>query len=68
MSLKLARIMKRWLEGIWTARYVDFLPDRGHGGRQTEVEMKRRPRCNHSLAFKAKMALRAIRNTDVENH
>jgi transposase-like protein len=40
---------------------MDFLPDGGHGGRQTGAEMSRRPRRNHSPAFKAKVALAALK-------
>jgi transposase-like protein len=40
---------------------VDFLPDGGHDGRVTGVEMSKRPRRNHSPAFKAKVALAAVK-------
>jgi transposase-like protein len=40
---------------------VDFLPDGGHDGRATGVEMSKRPRRNHSPAFKAKVALAAVK-------
>jgi transposase len=40
---------------------VDFLPDGGQDGRVTGVEMSKRPRRNHSPAFKAKVALAAVK-------
>jgi transposase len=40
---------------------LDFLPDGGHGGRVTGVEMSKRPRRNYSPAFKAKVALAAVK-------
>jgi transposase len=40
---------------------VDFLPDGGQDGRRAGETMSRRPRRNHSPAFKAKVALAAVR-------
>jgi transposase len=41
---------------------VDFLPDSGeHDRRESGVTMTRRPRRNHTPAFKAKVALAAIK-------
>jgi transposase-like protein len=40
---------------------VDFLPDGDHGGRMTGDDMSKRPRRNHSPAFKARVALEAIK-------
>ncbi len=40
---------------------MDFLPDGGHWGCMTVEHMSRRPRRNHSPAFKAKVALAAVR-------
>jgi transposase len=41
---------------------VDFLPDSGeHDRRESGVKMTRRPRRNHTPAFKAKVALAAIK-------
>src|SRR3981081_4521628 len=47
---------------IWTGRYVEFLPDSGHAvSRESGETMTRRPRRNHTPAFKAKVALAAIK-------
>ena len=40
---------------------MDFLPDGGQCGCMTGDEMSRRPRRNHSPAFKAKVALAAVK-------
>jgi transposase-like protein len=41
---------------------VEFLPDSGHAGaRESGETMKRRPRRNHTPAFKAKVAVAAIK-------
>jgi transposase len=40
---------------------VDFLPDSGKDCRETGETMTRRPRRNHSPAFKAKVALAALK-------
>jgi len=40
---------------------VEFLPDRGQNGCQTGETMSKRPRRNHSPAFKAKVALAAVK-------
>jgi transposase-like protein len=40
---------------------VEFLPDNGDNGREQEETMSRRPRRNHSAAFKAKVALAAVK-------
>jgi transposase len=41
---------------------VEFLPDSGHAGAsESGATMKRRPRRNHTPAFKAKVALAAIK-------
>jgi transposase-like protein len=40
---------------------VDFLPDSGEDCRETGETMTRRPRRNHSPAFKAKVALAALK-------
>ena len=40
---------------------MDFLPCGGHEGGLTGVEMSRRPRRDHSPAFKAKVALAAVK-------
>ena len=40
---------------------MDNLPDGDHCGRVTEAQMSKRPRRNHSPAFKAKVALAAVR-------
>jgi transposase len=40
---------------------VDFLPDRGEDRRLTGESMTRRPRRNHTPAFKAKVALAAFK-------
>jgi transposase-like protein len=41
---------------------VEFLPDSGHAdARESGATMKRRPRRNHTPAFKAKVALAAIK-------
>jgi transposase-like protein len=41
---------------------VEFLPDSGHAdARESGETMKRRPRRNHTAAFKAKVALAAIK-------
>jgi transposase-like protein len=41
---------------------VEFLPDNGHvDARESGAAMSRRPRRNHSPAFKAKVALAAIK-------
>src|SRR3981081_1074697 len=47
---------------IWTGRYVEFLPDSGHAVPSESGEtMSRRARRNHTPAFKAKVALAAIK-------
>lgn len=47
---------------IRTVRQVEFLPDSGHAcARESGAAMSRRPRRNHSAAFKAKVALAAIK-------
>jgi transposase-like protein len=40
---------------------VDFLPESGEDCRQTGETMTRRPRRNHTPAFKAKVALAALK-------
>jgi transposase len=41
---------------------MEFLPDGGHAGaRESGETMQRRPRRNHTPAFKAKVALAAIK-------
>jgi transposase len=40
---------------------VDFLPDSGEDGRGSGAAMTRRARRNHTPAFKAKVALAAVR-------
>jgi len=40
---------------------VEFLPDGGQDGRRAGETMSKRPRRNHSPAFKAKVALAAVR-------
>jgi transposase-like protein len=40
---------------------VDFLPDSGEDCRESGESMSRRPRRNHTPAFKAKVALAAIK-------
>jgi transposase len=40
---------------------VDFLSEGGHVGRMTGDDMSKRPRRNHSPAFKARVALEAIK-------
>ena len=41
---------------------MEFLPDGGHAvARESGETMQRRPRRNHTLAFKAKVALAAIK-------
>jgi len=40
---------------------VDILPDGGQSGCMTGDQMSRRPRRNHSPAFKAKVALAAVK-------
>jgi transposase-like protein len=40
---------------------VEFLPDGGEDGRGSGETMSRRPRRNHSPAFKAKVALAAVK-------
>ena len=40
---------------------MDFLPDGGQWGRMTEEQMSKRPRRNHSPAFKAMVALAAVK-------
>jgi transposase-like protein len=47
--------------GIWTAGQVDFLPDDGEDRRGSGESMTRRTRRNHTPAFKAKVALAAIK-------
>jgi transposase len=53
-------VSKSWLGKSGQLGYVDFLPDRGMmpGTRDTTA---RRPRRNHSPAFKAKVALAAVK-------
>src|SRR5450759_1622674 len=47
---------------ICTGRSVAFLPDGGHAvPRESGETMSRRPRRNHTPAFKAKVALAAIK-------
>jgi transposase-like protein len=46
---------------IWTGRQVDFLPDDGEIGRGSGDQMTKRTRRNHTPAFKAKVALAAIK-------
>lgn len=40
---------------------MDFLPNGGQDGRVTGAEMSKRPRRNHNPAFKAKVALAAVK-------
>jgi len=40
---------------------VEFLPDSGQNGRSAGETMSKRPRRNHAPAFKAKVALAAIK-------
>jgi transposase len=40
---------------------VEFLPERGQNGRRAGETMSKRPRRNHAPAFKAKVALAAIK-------
>jgi transposase len=40
---------------------VDFLPDSGENGRASGAKMTRRSRRNHTPAFKAKVALAAVK-------
>jgi transposase-like protein len=40
---------------------VEFLPERGKNGRRAGETMSKRPRRNHAPAFKAKVALAAIK-------
>ena len=40
---------------------MEFLPDSGHVSRESGETMSRRPRRNHTPAFKAKVALAAIK-------
>jgi transposase-like protein len=40
---------------------VDFLPDSGENGRNSGAQMTKRARRNHTPAFKAKVALAAIK-------
>jgi transposase-like protein len=40
---------------------MEFLPDGGQDGRRAGETMSKRPRRNHSPAFKAKVALAAVR-------
>jgi transposase-like protein len=40
---------------------MEFLPDGGQSGRRTGETMTRRPRRNHGPAFKAKVALAAVK-------
>src|SRR5260370_19314186 len=47
---------------ICTGRYVEFLPDSGHAvPSESGDTMTRRPRRNHTPAFKEKVALAAIK-------
>jgi transposase len=40
---------------------VDFLPDSGENGRNSGAQMTKRTRRNHTPAFKAKVALAAVK-------
>jgi transposase-like protein len=46
---------------IWTPGSVEFPPDSGQDGCRKEGTMTRQPRRNHTPAFKAKVALAAIK-------